>query len=109
MVISFTNTTAREQLLDHGMVHTFRLNRRKRTGKDWANKGRTLKKMADVYIEEVGEFMIGALREYVPTSGFGSLAAWHQAIQDENRRRHRSIPITTRGWLYKVTLREDPA
>ncbi len=105
MVISFSNDKARAQLLQQGMVHTFRLNRRKKTGKDWTNKGRTMSKMADVYIEEEGQYMIGALRKYVPTSGFGSLAAWHKAIQDENRYRG-PIPRTTRGWLYKVTLRE---
>lgn len=105
MVISFSNDKARAQLMQEGVVHTLRLKRRKKRGKNWANSGRTTTKIADVYIKEVGHFKIANLHEYVPTSGFANLREWWHAIQGENWHELKSGNTqNTRGWLYKVTL-----
>jgi len=104
MVISFSNDQARAQLMQEGMVHTFRIYRRARTqGKNWANSGRTTTKIADVYIKEVGYYAVSTLRTFVATSGFGSLGLWWRAIQEENWSKLKKDDMTARGWLYKVT------
>ncbi len=54
MVISFSVKEARDQLMNKGVVYTFRWKKRKKTGKDWANAKRGTKKIADVFIEELG-------------------------------------------------------
>lgn len=108
MVISFANDQARAQLLQEGVAHTFRLDRRKRKeGRNWVNSGRTTTKIADVYLWEVGLYAVANLRTFVATSGFGSLREWWHAIQTENWRKLKHKDMTTRGWLYKVTKVPD--
>lgn len=116
MVISFSSEKARTFLLEHGSVYTFRKNRRKqfvnqpredalmRRGiRDWANKGRTMKKITDVKILEVGEFKVAELEPYVEWSGFKDLKEWADEILKLTR--WTFYIASDRGWLYKVVLR----
>ena len=117
MVISFSVKEARNQLLNKGVVYTFRWRRRAffTKGKGdvehtWANEGRTKPKLCYVDIHEIGEFDPDEvdkktripnhpLWKYVEFSGFESLLDWESAISD------KAPPFgVTEGWLYKVTL-----
>ena len=120
MVISFSEPRVRNFLLEKGTVYTFRKNRRKQFQKqpredqlrrkgipDWANEGRTKPKIADVTIHEVGAFTVPELKPYSDLSSFTSFGEWMEAIK--RRFHYKDLRVTDRGWLYKVTLREDPA
>ena len=106
MVISLRVTQAREYLQSNGFVYTFRQRRRKHLGKDWANKGRGMKKEFDVIIEEVGaidnENIRGGLRPYAEHSGFGTENRWLRAIIGLGH-----FQFEGEGWLYKVTLKRS--
>jgi len=97
MVISFSVKEARDQLMNKGLVFTFRWTRRKRIGKDWANKKRGTKKITDVYIKEI--MKVNSLLDLVPyvsLSGFDSLEEWKKVIRSMNKNE-------IFGWLYGVT------
>ncbi len=99
MVISFSVKEARDQLLNNGVVYTFRWNKRKTVGKNWANEKRGGKKIADVNIELVGEYLfLDLLLPYVNQSGFKTLNDWASAIMDMQKKPGHY------GYLYKVTL-----
>ena len=100
MVISFSVKEARDQLLNNGTVYTFRWNRRKKTGKDWANIKRGTKKICDVHIEEAGSITnLYQLKEYVEHSGFDHIGAWATVIMNMHKPGSEMI-----GWMYKVTI-----
>lgn len=100
MVMSFSSEKARKQLLEYGVVCTFRKNRRKRVGKDWANEKRGEKAFADIYVEEIGEVNpFHDLTPYIEKSGFKSIDEWLREIKRLNDGR-----VLARGWLYKVTM-----
>lgn len=98
MVITFASDRAREFLLKNGCVYTFRLARRSGLGKDWMREKRSGRKMADVYIEEIGEFSPYKLEPYVKESGFTSLSEWITEIKKLN------IILPSKGFLYKVSI-----
>lgn len=109
MVISFSIFEPREQLLNKGIVYTYRWTRRaffrKEKGEKestWANVKRGRKRMADVWIEEVGMMMYSELEPYVSQSGFKNLEKWSREIL-EMANPHGELD----GYLYKVTL-QDP-
>jgi len=107
MVISFSVEEARNQLLEKGVVYTYRWHRRAFFRKDkgeiedtWANSGRGTKKIADVKIAEIGQMDYGPekLEQYLDKSGFNKLWEWQGRIMN------MGIPGLENGWLYKVTL-----
>lgn len=99
MVIIFQSEKARSFLLENGFVYTFRVHRRKRTGRDWMTDKRGGRKIADVFIEEIGCFRPTGLLPYVEYSGFDSYREWQEEIVALNRNVYPN-----RGWLYKITL-----
>ena len=110
MVITFSISQAREQLLDKGMVYTYRWTRRAffRDGNGtieltWANIRRGGKKMADVYIEEIGEMPCDeSLIPYCEKSGFKNMAYWQWKILKQANP-YGNID----GWLYRVGLQSS--
>jgi len=111
MVISFESEKARNYLLEHGIVYTFRLQQRKIIGKDWMNIGRGTERLTDVYIMPAGFWgdkpyhFHGAFMElekflasYLENSGFSSVEEWIQEIERLNEK----TPVE--GWMYQVTL-----
>ena len=107
MVISFSHPLARAQLLEKGRVCTFRKNRRKKVGNDWANEGRLKPKMCDVHIEEVGSYKPSELGYWVPYSGFSSLVEWIDAIFEITGIFGSVVKGDMLGWLYEVTLKRS--
>ena len=109
MVISFSIYEAREQLLNKGIVYTYRWTRRAffRKGKGdiedtWANSKRGRKRIANVRIEEVGMMMYSDLEPYVSQSGFKDLDKWSRTILTMANP-HGELD----GYLYKVTLKRS--
>ena len=109
MVISFSVKEAREQLLNEGVVHTYRWTRRAFFRKElgdkestWANAKRGGKRMADVWIEEVGKIPESDLEPYVSKSGFKNIKFWENKIAVMASPRNLED-----GWLYKVTLKRS--
>jgi len=100
LVISFSVPEARNQLLNEGTVYTYRWTRRKQIGKTWANSGRDTKKIADVFIEEMGQMEANeeTLESYASDSGFHNVAEWVGVIIDLGWQWAKQ-----EGWLYKVT------
>jgi len=106
MVIIFSNEYARDYLLEHGIVYTFRKSpARKRIGKDWMTDRRTGKKISDVFIEAIEEIepemLYPKLNPYYKQSGFDSTEEWITIIASLNK---WELPT---GWLYKVVLLND--
>ena len=104
MVIIFSNEYAREYLLEHGMVYSFRTGSlRKQLGKDWMTDRRTAPKISDVFIEAVEEIkpesLFMRLNQYHKQSGFFSTDEWIATITS------LSNWDLDDGWLYKVSLR----
>lgn len=102
MVIQFNDSKAREYLLTHGHVYTFRTRKRKRIGKDWACITRGNPKFADVnitLIREIENALFGALKPYVKHSGFDCVAEWITAIIRVNPRVNFLM-----GYLYLVEM-----
>lgn len=103
MVISFSSPLPRTQLLEKGIVYTFRKTKRKQLGKTWANEGRLKPKICDVFIEEVGQFRASRLEPYVEWSGFESLGNWYGEIV----RLNKGWDIDQMGWLYRVRIHKS--
>jgi len=100
IVISFSVPEARNQLLENGIVFTFRWTQRKKTGRNWANEKRGGKKIANVFIDEPRLIeTVSDLDIYVPLSGFTTRQEWVKVIESM-----KNIPRDWRGFLYKVTL-----
>lgn len=100
MVISFSIKEARDQLMNKGVVYTFRWKRRKKTGKTWANEKRCGKKIADVYIDKPRLIESPSdLDVYVSGSGFKARKEWLDVILSMHKRFNQM-----HGYLYKVTL-----
>ena len=99
MVMIFSDPLARAQLLNVGLVYTYRKKRRKKVGKDWANKEYGTSKICDIFIEEVGKMKVRDLRTYVDHSGFNRLSDWYGAIVQLNNGWNIGEDI---GWLYRV-------
>jgi len=104
IVIIFNVPEARNQLLEKGVVYTYRWTPRKRTGADWANSKRCAKKIADVYIEDYGERSCNAfsLGPFAAESGFNDVNAWIKKIREKANPNGNS-----HGHLYKVTRRSQ--
>ncbi len=111
MVIGFSVKEAREQLLNKGVVYTFRWKRRAFFAKEkgtvehtWANKGRGKPSIGYVEIEEVMETDVNLddLDPYYPQSGFDSSMDWQGKIM-------LMLPYLgcDDGWIYKVTLQSS--
>lgn len=102
MVIIFNVPEARNQLLENGIVYTYRWTPRKKTGDDWANSKRCTKKIADVYIEDYGETRCDeeTLLPFAAESGFNDVNAWIKKILEK-----ANPNGNIHGHLYKVTQR----
>lgn len=102
----FAYEKPRNQLLQHGIVYTFRVNGHK-TGNDWVNDGRGKPKLADVKVEFV--LRVIQLREdllsYVKQSGFDSVEEWVDLIKKKYPN-IESADISYKGYLYRVTIRK---
>lgn len=103
MVIGFAVEEARNQLLEHGEVYTFRWKRRKQVGNNWANSGRGTKKIADVHIMEVKKVMpnFQTLKNYWDKSGFSNWWDWYNKIMEMKPKNK------LQGWLYYVKIKEN--
>ena len=100
MVIIFSSSRAREQLLTKGKVYTFRRGKlRKKLKSDWAAARRGGPKIADVIITPIMHVkpnrLEGALRPLVDYSGFASVRDWLEEIYRINEK----LP---EGWIYRV-------
>ncbi len=105
MVISFSVPKARKRLMKKGVVVTFRSKRRKQLGQTWCNLKRGGKKIADVYIIEIGHITSSHdLMRHVPRSGFDSLNEW---VYEINKMMKPSQPWE--GWLYAVCTLSLPS
>lgn len=95
--IVFSNPKARNQLVEHGEVVTFRAGERT-TGETWWRESRTGKKKGDCTVEELDECTPydEALRPHWSKSGFDSVMDWQEAIEEY----HGGLP---EGHLYRVT------
>ncbi len=100
--ISFSDVTAREQLLDHGEAVTFRREQRT-TGNTWWNVGRGQHRRGYCHVEEIGEVTPTEedLKPYREQSGFESVDDWKGAIGELNGGEPE------RGYLYRVVRTED--
>lgn len=81
--IIFSNETARQQLVDHGEVITFRTDERT-TGDTWWRASRTGEKRGDVVVEKlrvVDPRDPFDLTPAVDLSGFPSVLKWQSAIE----------------------------
>ncbi|HET7325495.1 MAG TPA: hypothetical protein VFJ06_14300 [Halococcus sp.] len=98
--ILFAHETTREQLRTVGSVVTFRRERRT-VGDTWWRASRTGPKQGDVTVEELAEVQptTSALRPYQEESGFETVDAWRETIEDLNG----YLPDT--GYLYRATER----
>ena len=109
MVIGFSVKEAREQLLNEGVVHTYRWHRRAFFVKEkgtvestWANTKRGTKSIGDVDIEEIGQIPYNKLQPYHDLSGFDVYWQWEGKIMYM-----MPFPACPDGWLYKVTLKRS--
>lgn len=95
-VMTFSHPNARRQLLEKGIVYTFRKYRH-REGKGWAAAFYRGPKIADIDIQVVGRYRPVDLAPFADQSGFASLEEWIKAIQGFK------IQPTEYGWLHGVT------
>lgn len=97
--IILSHPVAREQLLEHGAVVTFR-KRDRTTGETWWRESRTGAKRGDCTVEKIEAVAFGETRQplfdHVELSGFASIGAWLAAIGAL----HGGVP--DRGWLFRV-------
>lgn len=111
MVMVFSSEVALNHLFEHEEVVTLRTKKRKiGDGKDWINRERCGKKVADVHIEYLGEVHLNELPQlsfevapeqlhrYAKKSGFGTAGKWFKKFKKLNKK------ITKVNYLYKVTL-----
>jgi len=98
--ITFSDETARTQLIENGVVTTFRAEERT-TGNTWWREHRTGSKRGDVHVEHVAKLVptVDALEEFRAESGFDTAADWRTAIADLNN------GWTGMGHVYRVTKR----
>ena len=98
MVMIFQSKKPRKQLLEKGHVVSFRVNRRKHVGNDWATDKRGGKKICNTFIEEIDYIeKLDKLSPFREESGFDNLEEWTNEIRKLNK--HHMVS----GWLYKVT------
>jgi len=81
MVMIFQNEKARRQLLEKGVVYTFRKKPHK-YGRDWATDRRGGKKICDIEVVWRTEASPSMLHLFVKDSGFKSLREWKEAIRE---------------------------
>lgn len=95
--IVFSNPYARQQLLEHGTVVTFRAGTRT-TGETWWRESRTGPKEGDCTVKRIKECVPREeeLEPYADESGFPQLNAWQRAIVGY----HDGLPA---GGLYRAT------
>ena len=108
IMILFQDPNARRQLLNHGVVLTFRWRRRKHLGSDWACQivNGKKKKIADVSIYLLGTLPVSQLTEEDAWySGFHTLKEWQSAILSF---KPKSVPQDKEGYLYEVEIRPLP-
>lgn len=101
--IIFSDPTARKQLVEEGVVYTFRADQRT-TGLTHWRRERTGGKQSDVRVEEVDDDIepgTGVLSLFAEQSGFESDAHWRAAIRDL----HGELPES--GVLYRVEVVPD--
>jgi len=100
--IIFSNETARRQLVEEGIVYTFRPDERT-TGETHWRTHRTGAKQGDVRVREVAEIQpgTGVLSLFASESGFESDQHWRAAIRDL----HEELPET--GVLYRVEVSDE--
>lgn len=97
--IIFGHPIARSHLETHGEVYSFRASDRT-TGETWWRETRTGPKRGDVTVEQVARVRSPSdLEPYADRSGFGSVEAWVEAIEDV----HGELD----GYVYHVTERES--
>jgi hypothetical protein len=102
LVILFPNLKARHQLIDKGYVYTYRKNKRKKIGKDWACEGCGKPKLCDVYVHHLGGInTMGDIYPYIKGSGFRNIHEWLDAIAQLNKK-----PLFP-GHLYAVSVIGD--
>ena len=112
MVITFSVPEARNQLMNKGIVYTFRWARRIHFSPLYENKGpkeftwaaaqRNKPKIADVMIEELERIPIETdfLEPYADESGFPSAQDWLNKIYGMAQYPHQ---IKSHGYIYRVT------
>ena len=111
MVILFSVPEARDQLLNKGVVYTFRWDRRAHFVKNkgpkeytWANERRRGKKIADVIVEEIDKFWYdyagNFLEPFVDESGFPNVDVWLHKLW----RVTHPWNETSHGYVYRVTI-----
>lgn len=96
----FSSKKALNRLLKDGWVITFRKNRRKRIGKDWAKIDRLGSRVCYIFIEELG--FINNLEHLdndtiIIGTGFKNHKEWMEEIKRLNRDK-----LPKDGWLYLV-------
>lgn len=100
--IIFAEEKARRQLLDEGVVYTFRTSDRT-TGETWARASRTGSKIADVVVEQVCAIPAPRKKDlevsWARRSGFGTKHGWWAAIEDV----HGEPQV---GYVYRCLLTE---
>jgi len=106
--ISFSVLQARNQLMNKGVVYTFRWARRaffkKKKGSEeraWAKTKRTGPKIADVLIEEIDRIPVETdyLEPFADESGFPSAGAWYDKIWAMTN----PHMVNSHGYIYRVT------
>lgn len=91
MVMIFQSEKALKELLDSGIVYTFRLLRSdgqsRKLGKEWITYKRRGKKIGDVIVStlfKVAHPIPLELKLFAPYSGFGSVEEWIKEIKKLN-------------------------
>jgi len=113
----FKSEKARNYLLQHGLVYSFRTRQRKIAGEGWVNEGYGKPKLADVFIAEIAHFedrdearyrqqltlshLCWFLEPYWRKSGFKNVMEWVEEIKTLNK---GNLPLE--GWLYLVKMLE---
>lgn len=104
MVIMFASEKARQQLIDHGYVVTWRQHRRQ-IGNTYAYEGRGKPRIGRVFVEKIKDCELDlkmCLSEFIHNSGFETVIEWFEECRrfDTYRRDPRY------GSLFGVTMLE---
>lgn len=75
--------------------------KRKKVGKDWVKREWHGKKVADVYVEEVGKASLSTLVKHLNKSGFSSVDEWVHEYKVLSRAN------LDEAYLYRVVLLDD--
>lgn len=106
--IIFANETARSQLVDEGIVTSFRT-RDRTTGDTWWRESRTGEKRGDVHVEKVARvrspITVQQLGPYADRSGFDSARDWLDAIVEVHGQPVGDYDSEIVGYIYEVTER----